>query len=57
MLLMFAVSASNLAWMLLMGIVMATEKNVPWGRQLSAPLGVALVGFSVLLTAGGLHIL
>jgi len=31
------------AWMLLLGAVMATEKNMPWGRRLSAPLGIALV--------------
>ena len=43
MLLMFAVGVGNVAWMLLLGAVMAVEKNVPWGRQVSAPLGVLLV--------------
>lgn len=43
MLLMFAVGVGNVVWMLLLGVVMAVEKNVPWGRQLSAPLGALLV--------------
>jgi predicted metal-binding membrane protein len=50
MLLMFAVGVGNLGWMLLLGAVMALEKNVSWGRTLSAPLGVLLVigGLTVL---------
>lgn len=43
MLLMFAVGVGNVVWMLLLGGVMAVEKNVPWGRQLSSPLGALLV--------------
>jgi predicted metal-binding membrane protein len=43
MLVMFAVSMGSLAWMLVLGIVMAAEKNLPWGRRLSAPVGVVLV--------------
>jgi len=43
MLLMFAVGVGNLGWMLVLGAVMAVEKNVSWGRALSAPLGVLLV--------------
>ncbi len=43
MLLMFAVGAGNIGWMLLLGTVMAIEKNMPWGRRLSAPLGLTLV--------------
>jgi predicted metal-binding membrane protein len=37
--------------MLVLGAVMATEKNVPWGRRLSTPLGVALLvwGGAILL--------
>ena len=45
MLLMFAVGVGNVAWMLLLGALMAAEKNLPWGRKLSAPLGVALIGW------------
>jgi predicted metal-binding membrane protein len=43
MLLMFAVGIGNVGWMLVLGAVMAVEKNMPWGRRLSAPLGVALL--------------
>jgi predicted metal-binding membrane protein len=43
MLLMFAVGVGNLGWMLLLGAVMAVEKNMPWGRRTSAPLGVVLL--------------
>jgi predicted metal-binding membrane protein len=43
MLLMFAVGAGSFAWMLLLALVMAIEKNLPWGRRLSAPLGAGLL--------------
>ncbi len=43
MLLMFAVGSGNVGWMLAIGAVMAIEKNMPWGRRLSAPLGVGLL--------------
>ncbi len=46
MLLMFAVGVGNLGWMLALGTVMAIEKNMPWGRRLSAPLGVVLLGWA-----------
>ncbi len=49
MLLMFLVGTGSVGWMLLLGAVMAAEKNLPWGRQLSAPLGLALL-------AGGLAV-
>jgi len=29
--LMFVVGMGNLGWMLLLGTVMAAEKNLPWG--------------------------
>jgi predicted metal-binding membrane protein len=45
MLLMFAVGLGNLSWMLLLGAIMAMEKNAPWGAKLSAPLGTALLGW------------
>jgi predicted metal-binding membrane protein len=47
MLLMFAVGIGNLAWMLALAAVMAVEKNMPWGRRLSAPLGALLIGSAV----------
>lgn len=53
MLLMFAVGMANLGWMLVLGAVMAIEKNLPWGRRCSAPLGFVLVccGVAVILQA------
>ena len=52
MLLMFAVGAGSLAWMLVLALAMAIEKNAPWGRRLSAPVGIALLawGAALLLT-------
>src|ERR1041384_3627576 len=35
MLLMFAVGTASVGWMLLLGAVMAIEKNAPWGARLS----------------------
>lgn len=43
MLLMFVVGTGNPGWMLAIGAVMAAEKNLPSGRRLSTPLGVALL--------------
>lgn len=51
MLLMFAVGTGNLAWMLLLGAIMAAEKNLPWGHKLSTPVGIAL------LACGGVSLL
>lgn len=53
MLLMFAVGVGNIAWMLALAVVMATEKNIPWGRRLSAPLGIVLIGSGLLLALAG----
>ncbi|MBI3682619.1 MAG: DUF2182 domain-containing protein [Acidobacteria bacterium] len=53
MLLMFVVGAGSLGGMLVLGVVMAVEKNFTWGRQVSAPLGVLLlVGAAAALVAG-----
>ena len=49
MLLMFVVGMGNVGWMLVLGAVMAIEKNIAWGRNLSAPLGIALIGWSGVL--------
>jgi predicted metal-binding membrane protein len=49
MLLMFAVGTGNVGWMLALGAVMAVEKNMPWGRKLSTPLGLALLGWGALI--------
>jgi len=53
MLLMFAVGVGNIGWMLVLGTVMAVEKNVSWGRRLSAPLGTALLAWGVVLVLVG----
>jgi predicted metal-binding membrane protein len=53
MLLMFVVGVGNIGWMLILGAIMAVEKNMPWGRQLSAPLGASLaVGGLLILGLG-----
>jgi predicted metal-binding membrane protein len=52
MLLMFVVGTGNVGWMLLLGAVMAIEKNAPWGRQLGRPLGAALIGWAALIVVG-----
>jgi len=49
MLLMFVVGAGSLGWMLVLGAVMAFEKNMPWGRRIGVPLGVILVGSGLVL--------
>ncbi len=46
MLLMFVVGTGSLGWMLALSAVMAAEKNLPGGRRLSAPLGIALFAAS-----------
>lgn len=51
MLLMFVVGTGSVGWMLLLGAVMAVEKNMPWGRRLTAPLGIALIAGSLALAA------
>ena len=47
MLLMFAIGVGNIGWMLLLGVVMGVEKNMPWGRKLSMPLGIGLLGWGL----------
>jgi len=47
MLLMFAVGSGNIGWMLVLGAVMAIEKNLPLGRRVSKPLGVLLVAWGL----------
>jgi predicted metal-binding membrane protein len=44
MLLMFAVGMGSLTWMFALGTVMAIEKNATWGKSLSRPLGIVLIG-------------
>jgi len=51
MLLMFVVGTGNVGYMLALGAIMAVEKNASWGRWLSRPLGLALLGWAAILTA------
>jgi predicted metal-binding membrane protein len=55
MLLMFLVSTGSLLWMLLLGVVMALEKNLSWGRRLSAPIGVLLLLSAAVVLVGGVQ--
>ena len=52
MLLMFVVGTGNVGWMLALGAAMAAEKTMPWGKGLSAPLGIALLAWSGAMVAG-----
>jgi predicted metal-binding membrane protein len=51
MLLMFVVGTGNVGWMLALGAIMAVEKNMPWGRRLSRPLGAVLVSWGAVVVA------
>jgi predicted metal-binding membrane protein len=52
MLLMFASGASNLGWMVALGIVMLAEKRLAWGRRLVVPIGAALLLWGGVLLLG-----
>jgi predicted metal-binding membrane protein len=52
MLLMFAVGAGSIGWMLFLGALMAVEKNMPWGRRMSKPLGILLLAWGAALVVG-----
>jgi len=53
MLLMFVVGTGSIGWMLLLGAIMAVEKNMPWGRRISTPLGVLLLAVAGVTAAMG----
>lgn len=52
MLVMFGVGLANVTAMLVLGGITAVEKNLPWGRRLTHPLGVVLVVAAVYAVAG-----
>jgi predicted metal-binding membrane protein len=54
MLLMFIVGAGSLGAMLILGILMALEKNLSWGRRLSAPLGFLLLASAAATILAGI---
>lgn len=49
MLLMFVVGFGSIGWMFILAAIMAVEKNFPWGRQISTPLGIILISFGLIL--------
>jgi predicted metal-binding membrane protein len=51
MLLMFLAVNAHTFWMLVLGTVMAVEKNAPWGKRISTPFGIVLIGMGVILKA------
>ena len=57
MLLMFAVGVGNVGWMFVLGALMAIEKNLPWSRRFSRPLGIALLAWSLALAVQSASIL
>ena len=52
MLVMFGVGLGSVTAMLALGGLTAIEKNLPWGRRLSRPVGFALVFAAVYAVAG-----
>ena len=52
MLVMFGVGLGSLPAMLGLGALTAVEKNLPWGRRLTRPLGIVLVLAAVYAVAG-----
>lgn len=53
MLVMFAFACGNVGWMAGLGVVMAVEKNVAWGRRLTVPVGAALLIAAAAIAAAG----
>ena len=49
MLIMFLVGSGSVGWMLVLGLIMAMEKNHAWGRHLAMPLGVTLLTAAALI--------
>jgi predicted metal-binding membrane protein len=54
MLLMILVGIGSILWMLLLGGIMAIEKNVRWGRKMGKPLGASLLGLSFAVALVGI---
>ena len=55
MLLMFLVGMGSISWMFALAIVMAMEKNHPWGRISAAPLGSCLLATAAFLILLGFY--
>jgi predicted metal-binding membrane protein len=54
MLLMFVTGTASVAWMLVLGLVMAAEKCLPGGESLARPVGAALLAVAGAILAGNL---
>jgi predicted metal-binding membrane protein len=54
MLVMFAVGAGSIGWMLALALAMAVEKNVSFGRRLAPWVGCALIAAATLVVARNL---
>jgi predicted metal-binding membrane protein len=52
MLVMFGVGLGSVTAMLALGGITAVEKNLPWGRRLTRPLGIVLILAAVYSVAG-----
>ncbi|HEY3334368.1 MAG TPA: DUF2182 domain-containing protein [Candidatus Limnocylindrales bacterium] len=52
MLVMFGVGLGSVTAMLVLGAITAAEKNLPWGRRISRPLGIALIVAAVYAVSG-----
>ncbi len=53
MLLMFIVGTGSVGWMLVLGALMAAEKNLPIGRRMTVPLALALVAAATWTAVAG----
>ena len=51
MLLMFTVGLGSIGWMVVLGVLMAIEKNVSWGRRIARPLGAILLASGAAIAA------
>jgi predicted metal-binding membrane protein len=57
MLLMFGVACGNVPVMLLLGTIMVVEKQASWGGRITVPLGMVLLGLSVIASLSGSGVL
>ena len=48
---LFALGLMSLAWMLVVAVLIATEKLLPWGNAASAGVTVVLLGLGVAVAA------
>ena len=55
MALMFLVGTGSIGWMFALAVVMAMEKNHPWGRTIAAPLGMGLLASAATLILLGFY--